>query len=379
MVQRANPEDFEEIIAFANSVFLQNGKPEDFSKLVPKLYAPTLNSANQHYVIKQKGQISGCLCVHPVTLALGNKSLKAACIGSVAVAPAHRGKGYMQQMLHTANQDLLQAGYDIAFLGGQRQRYERFGYTPSATLSVFSLNRANLKYLDTKVPAVTLVPLQEKSEYLQKAIALHSKLSLKAERNPKHFLSILKTWDATPLAILKNGHFAGYCSFTRSATSQPTIQELVFEDDSILPGFCQAILMYSSCDHLEIIFPANQVPASRFFTSVCEEYSIRQDGSYYILCFKNVIEAALILSCSQKELEDGEIILEIEQERIAIKIKNNIPTVTYSSSVPPTLMLSRSAATTLLFSSAGTVMHESQYLPTSWLPLPLCAPLPDRC
>ena len=51
------------------------------------------------------------------------ENIEACCIGNVAVGKAYRSMGYMIELMEMSVEDMRKNGVDVAYLGGQRQRY----------------------------------------------------------------------------------------------------------------------------------------------------------------------------------------------------------------------------------------------------------------
>ncbi len=129
--RKAIPEEYDEIIDFINYVFSQNERPHDFKKLLPKLYGDSRNYAGIHYLVKEDDKIKALICAMPIEYNIYGNGIKACCIGMVSVHPYARSKGYMKRLMKEVLTDIKNQGYHYVFLGGQRQRYEYFGFEPS--------------------------------------------------------------------------------------------------------------------------------------------------------------------------------------------------------------------------------------------------------
>ena len=112
-----------QIIEFIDMVFSLSGTPHDFASLVPKLYGNGKNTEPCHFLALEEGKIKAVVCSLPVTLRFGSRSLTCAAIGSVAVHPDSRGKGYMKRLMNDAIQDMKENHMALSCLTGLRQRY----------------------------------------------------------------------------------------------------------------------------------------------------------------------------------------------------------------------------------------------------------------
>ena len=86
----------EELIDFLNYVFGMNGADSGFYRLLPKLYKPENRPEDYNYVVLEDGKLRAAVGAYPIELEVAGHVLRGAGIGSVAVHPFHRRKGYME-------------------------------------------------------------------------------------------------------------------------------------------------------------------------------------------------------------------------------------------------------------------------------------------
>ena len=121
------PAEFAEVMDFIDLVF----RPGQSGRFIlrsnyPHAYRP--QDARRILLLREGGQIAGCLAVHPLTLRLEEARLEAGGIGAVGTHPEQRGKGIMGALLTAAIQRMRRAGYPLSVLCGDRQRYGWFGW-----------------------------------------------------------------------------------------------------------------------------------------------------------------------------------------------------------------------------------------------------------
>ncbi len=147
-VLRGRREEKDEIIDFANFVFSMAHRPHDFASLIPKLYGDETDSSEDHYIIRENGNIQAMLLSMPQTVRMDHiypgLSFKRYGIGTVSVHHRARSKGHMRRLMHRAINDMAKDGAAYSFLGGQRQRYRYYGYEQAGLVLRFSLGLRNL-------------------------------------------------------------------------------------------------------------------------------------------------------------------------------------------------------------------------------------------
>ncbi|WP_411328959.1 GNAT family N-acetyltransferase [Blautia hansenii] len=126
--RKALPKDFPHILDFLNMVFSMSHCPHDFRQLLPKIYKEGQEQKSIHYLALENEEIKACVCVVPVTLYCGNKTITCATVGSVSVHPYSRGKGYMRKLMHMAIQDMKKNNISMSTLSGLRNVSAKYCY-----------------------------------------------------------------------------------------------------------------------------------------------------------------------------------------------------------------------------------------------------------
>lgn len=128
--------EFEELTALLDRCFaFERG---GMAARLPFVYDPDL--PERHAVVEVDGEIvSHAACV-PESLAVGADATIDCCgIGGVATAKPHRGNGYMSALLEFWLDRLDADGVPLVELGGDRQRYGRFGWEPAGRELVYTI------------------------------------------------------------------------------------------------------------------------------------------------------------------------------------------------------------------------------------------------
>ena len=121
-LEQAQPEQLQELLAFAEEAFRTPEGKVDFPTLLPKLYGPGADSAPLHTVLYEDGAPAGLYCLKIQDFNIAGTALRVGGIGTVCVDGRSRGKGHLALLMQDAQERMQAAGCDIAMLGGQRQR-----------------------------------------------------------------------------------------------------------------------------------------------------------------------------------------------------------------------------------------------------------------
>ena len=117
---------------------------------------------------------------------------------------------------------------DLAVLGGQRQRYEYFGFTRGGVQVKYTVTGDNIRHAlkRTDIQGISFVPLREAEGAAAFVCRKNEERPFWVTREPESVLTIVETADERPLAIKKDGQLAGYLLTGKDGK---TIYELVTE------------------------------------------------------------------------------------------------------------------------------------------------------
>lgn len=143
--RRARVEEFDEAMRFTDRVFRpgQRGR-RIVAGQYPHVYREEPTYARRLLLLRDRGELVGCVGVHPMTLCLGEARVSAGGIGIVGTHPERRGEGIMTTLLHDALRRMIGAGHCLSVLGGDRLRYGRFGWECGGVRNTFELTSRTL-------------------------------------------------------------------------------------------------------------------------------------------------------------------------------------------------------------------------------------------
>ncbi len=190
----------------------------DFKELLPKLYNAKIDTAPNHLLVKENDKIKAMVGCFPLELNVLDITLKVKGIGTVSVHPYSRNKGYMIQLMNKTILEMKEESIDFAILGGQRQRYEYFGFTPTGSQVTFEINGVNLKHnkmsYDNNISLSTFDELSE--DELKRIYSLFNKQQVHCSRDLISFIDICKSWKSNPLGIYNQDKLVGYVILSKN-------------------------------------------------------------------------------------------------------------------------------------------------------------------
>ncbi|MBQ3814796.1 MAG: GNAT family N-acetyltransferase [Clostridia bacterium] len=317
---RGTPDMYDDLMDFMNYVFGFNGNEKDFKKLLPKLYKPEYDPCYSNYVVTENGKLKAAIGAFDSDLSVDGEILKSRGIGNVAVHPYSRSKGYMKDCMRLALRDMIEDGVDFSILGGQRQRYQHFGFEHAGQQISVGVDRGNLRRAFENVP---LTPLEfrdvnaDDADLLDRIHALHAAKPVHTVRLRASFYDIACSWRSSLTAILRDGDFRGY--FIGG------LGELTLADPEDTVDVVRNYVAQRGDVHLS--FPVWETDLLARITRFGGGISFDHCEMFNILNYPHVIAALLRFKAKREELGDGELSLFIRgfagDVSVRIAVKNN--------------------------------------------------------
>ena len=365
---KAKKSDKAEITDLINYVFSHDYEPHDFKKLLPKAYSDEIDGLGaEHYIVKENGRIKAVIANRIVDIDYCGNILKIGFIGSVAVHPYFRGKGYMKKLMEMAAADAKNMGVQLLALTGKRQRYEYFGYENAGIAYNFTISSANIRHALADVDAddISYREMTAKNpDEIRLACRIYNEKPCHTVRYEDEFLRIMHSWSQKGYAIYKKDEMIGY-SIGKSG-------ELVLKDASYYPAVIKAL---SDSESTTVPVASYEREKISFLSSICENYSIGHIAKICVLDWKAVIYALLSLKSGITVLSDGEKTLCIDGECILISVKNNKVDVLDAVAGKDTKILSHNQAERAFFELDG-FLNNGDY--GNWFPLPFYIDSADK-
>ena len=183
-ILNAKPEDYENIQRFLEDAYGHSYRA--FSNTYPTVWRKETTDYKHIYFIREERKIVSLVRLFPLDLALGPVSIKAAGIGGVATSPSVRGKGYMNQLMEHAIARMKEEGFPISILGGDRHRYQTFGYENAGKTLNLAITQRGLRKAGVK----PVFPQRYSGEegILAKVIAAYEKNRYRKARTKEEYV-----------------------------------------------------------------------------------------------------------------------------------------------------------------------------------------------
>lgn len=286
----------QDILDFANMVFSMEYGSIDFEELYPKAYSRKYCHIPVHHTIEENGNIKALLDVYPVTLRLSGseRNIRAAYIGTVAVHPKARGRGYMTELMQRAEKNAVQNGFDLMIVDGDRHRYRSYGFERAGIKYNFNVRlhhtwRCCQEFYTQEelfAPKYSFEELDETSEYLPVLFGLYQKRNVTA-RTMEDFFLCLKSNRAVTFAVLLDGAPTGYINLSGDGKN---ILEFELEDSAFIPRMLYDFMEGMELEELGLSVGTDETSKLGMLEVLCDYYNVTASHQIKLLNAEKVLE-----------------------------------------------------------------------------------------
>lgn len=368
--------DNKKLIAFLDEVFFTDDDIEtkrDFVSILPKIYHDEYRPAYNNFVVQEEnGTFRAAVGNFYIDLDVCGEPLKACCIGNVAVGLEYRSKGYMVDLMEMSVKDMQDNGADLAYLGGQRQRYGYFGFETSGVSYNFEFNKKTAKHIyggrKSKLRAEKLG--ENDLDTIAKIDKIYQKNVIKASRPHKDYYRIITSWRHNPYVLFDGEEFAGYflIDYGYGWVSECGVTKPEYYADLAL-----AALEVSGKESIRFCAAPFDKEKHGFFTVNSENISVGGCESLLVYNYENVLRAYLRSKASYTSLADGELTVLIHgkraDEKLRIAVRSNEVTVEKFDGEPE-IEFSHTEATRAFLSNFTFEREKLNGAAQQWFPLP---------
>ncbi len=361
---RAVKEDRQEIVDFANLVFSQAKRPHDFKALLPKTYADGVPGIEDwRYVAKAGGKIVGLVACRPTPMVYGDRTLDCGFVGTVSVHPYHRGEGHMKALMALMLREERKKGRDMLMLGGQKQRYEYFGFEKGGVCVHIRVTANNLRHRarDLDASRVRFEPVTaEDTALLGSLKAMADSQVIHGVREEANFLHTMHSWSSPFDAVYVDGELEGYV--------MGRVLETVLKREENLPLVLKALFAKESLREATLsVSPAHRERIA-LLSPIAEDVSVTASDMLQVFSWPKVLEAFLALQSRVRPLEDGRKVFRTEgAPAFAVTVEHGVPEAAQTDA-PADIVLPPADMHRLFFDVPNLVLPTP--LPASWTPLP---------
>jgi ribosomal protein S18 acetylase RimI-like enzyme len=268
-----------------------------------------------HYLAKEDGRIRAAVGAYPLAMNILGGVLPGRGIGMVSVHPYARSRGYMRVLMQTALADMAEDGIAFSCLGGLRQRYEYFGFSPVGTQLVFECRLSNIRHTQGKdfSPALSVRQLKGEEDGLEEIYRFHQSKAGRIERSREKFFDIISSWKNRVFVLTDGSGFAGYLIYNDADSD---ISEINLLDPRRTVEAAACFFNYldkkNDRDRISVCVQPWESAKIEALSAFAEDYRISTAYSFAVFNWPLLLSALLRLKIeSGQTLPDGEAVFRI--------------------------------------------------------------------
>ncbi len=370
-IRTVHPDEFDAFMRFMERAYGRSR--EFFPRFYSHLYQPTPEACSNCYVIEDSGQIVSHVGLFPIHVVAAGLRLTLGGIGGVATLPDARGKGYMTRLLDHAIEEMHARGYPASWLGGDRQRYNVFGWEMAGLACQLTFSRRSLGWHDVAPAAIEEV-LPAKAHPV---IAAHQDQRACHARRPDLPAILgrqdLRFWLADDGYVIAQGQERDHVK----------IIELVSASGDEA-GLLQAVLAWNFADKVSWELSAWERDRLTRVMPYAANWRMREHGMYRINDLTALLTTALpILARRALAVRDAAMTIRLhgrtQVTETTLRVQDGAVQIRAGEHATPTVDLSSIDVARLIFGGpAPTGLDEMPPIIRALFPIPMYVPYLDR-
>ena len=376
--RKARPEEFDDMVAFANFVFNHKGDPIAFQHDLSKVYGHQADrdyaAAMHTLAVDDASGIRALIGAMPGLLHTPAGDLATRYVGTVSVHPQARGEGHMKRILSSIVQQAREEGVDLLLLGGQRQRYGYFGFAPagahySAEIVPGNLRHA-LKGVDASDVCFRRVEVWD-AALCREAFEYYQRRPLRFERPLERFAERCQSYGRQLWLAQAGEETLGYVVSSRDKSEW---SEFECGSPAALEKIILAWAGAFGLGGFTIELPLWDRPRVEQLGAFAETLTLQAGIMACVLSPVRVLRTLLESKAALMDVEDGQAVLPLRDRTLTVSVTSGQAQVLEEPAENPDGMDDRALSQLLCcpWPYAGRPA-----VPNTWFPLPIFATEPD--
>jgi len=300
VIRHLQVDEYETFMRFVERCF--GASPGAFERWYPHIYQPSEAFCSTAYVVERAGEIVSHVGLYPIEVVLHGVTVRIGGIGAVCTSASARGEGHMTGLLYRVIEEMREQGYPLSWLGGDRQRYNAFGWECVGADYELTFSKRSLERLDVEAVELTARFLEQVCDVVERLQPLQVCHAVRSNLGQQLLAEGRRAWTAQDgYALLKDGW------------GQTSISELVSTSGREM-GMIRSLLDWTDRDELTWRLPASDYERLARLMPGAAGWRLGDWQMYRIVDLVQLLELFLpLLSSRAKWLRDGALSIGIRE------------------------------------------------------------------
>ncbi|OQB75014.1 MAG: hypothetical protein BWX89_00246 [candidate division TA06 bacterium ADurb.Bin131] len=214
------------------------------------------------FIIREGNRIASLVGIYPQKLFINDRTTTIGGIGSVSTHPDFRNKGYMKTLMDFCIDEMKKRKYSFSILGGDRQRYNFWGYETCGSNLVLTFTQRSFE----KSGITEIVPIfryDGSEQIIEEIKQAHIELPCYIERSNSWFQKVFNEKIHTQVYYTKSKNGFAYAIITGERIERKIVE--IGGEKNLWSPMVYSLLKRWNMNIVDLYFPSNIQESSILF------------------------------------------------------------------------------------------------------------------
>ncbi|HOJ31013.1 MAG TPA: GNAT family N-acetyltransferase [bacterium] len=220
----------------------------------PQVMSKDTMDCDNIFLIREKNKIASLVSIFPQKVYLHGRQVNIGGIGSVSTHHDCRNRGYMKILMDFCIDEMKKRNYAFSILGGDRQRYNFWGYEICGTNAVITFSQRSFEKSGT-TQTIPTFRYDGSKEILQKIKDVHEQMPCYVERSMKWIEKLFNERIHTQLYYTANKNGFAYVVAIGERIERKIVE--IGGDKTLWCPLIYSLLKRWNNNAVDVLFPGN--------------------------------------------------------------------------------------------------------------------------
>lgn len=286
MIKIENPskKEYQDIMQFLEESF--DHSRGFFYRSYPQCMSRDMMDYKNIFIIRENKRIASMIIIFPQQVFLNGRKTTIGGIGSVSTHPDFRKKGYMKTLMDFCIEEMKRRNYSFSILGGDRQRYNFWGYESCGSNAVITMTTRSFEK-SGMTETVPVFRYNGSTEILEKIKSVHQEFPCYIERSILWLRKIFDERIHTQLYYTQTKNGFAYIVAAGERTGRQIVE--IGGSKKLWCPLIYSLLKRWNANETVLLFPGN-IPETNILLKHANWFRLEPFFMIKILSFKDTLD-----------------------------------------------------------------------------------------